>query len=138
MDEYYPGKYSRALFEHSMRRWDYYNGPLPSDWVDTLWRYYAMGLSPGSFFSAVLANNMSDAMANCHPGNRVDSIRALCGWIRERGMHGIAWGDYDTVRSWLRLPQSMRVQHLAGNGLAYPSEAEVCLILEDASVPLPI
>ena len=138
MDEYYPGKYSRALFEHSVQRWDYYNNSLHSDWVDTLWRYYAMGLNPGSFFSAVLANNMMDAMAHCHPGNRLDSIKALCGWIRECGMRGIAWGDYDTVRSWLSLPQSVRVQHLARHNLAYPSEVEVCLILEDAPVPLSI
>lgn len=127
---YVPGKYSRDLFQRTIDCW--LSGRDADGWAETLWNYYSRGLHPGSFVESVLANDMYCAMAHCHPSNNIQSIKMLCGWVRDYGLHGVASGDWSTVHKWTKLNQRTRLDHLVRHGLAYSSEQEVCLVLEDA------
>lgn len=117
-----PGNYSRARFFDSLRKWGV---PVTSDWGDVLWRYYGHGLPPGSFFEGMLANDMSAAMAHCHPGNRIDVIKATMGWLDYSGMWNIAWGNHKTVEAWLRMDQQRRMEYLIRFNLAFDPREEV-------------
>lgn len=122
VDMWVPGNYSRALFFANLRTWGV---PVTVDWGDVLWRYYGHGLPPGSFFEGMLANNMSAAMASCHPGNSIETIKATMAWLENRGMWGAAWGSDKVVESWLRRGQESRMEHLIRNHLALDPKEEM-------------
>ena len=104
---------------------------VPKDYADPMYNYFVHGFSPGSFFTALLANNFADAMSRSHPANSVQGLKALVGWLRATMSNGIAWGSYDIVKSWLNLSETDRREKLELLRLVYPEKDEIVKILKD-------
>lgn len=119
-------KYSRHRFMRTFAEWE-----VPKDYADPMYNYFVHGFSPGSFFTAVLANNFMDAMSRSHPANTIKGLRALVDWLRSTMSHGITWGSYDIVKSWLNLSESERREKLELLCLVYSEKEEIVKILKD-------
>lgn len=65
-------------------------------------RYVLQGLSPGSFFEALLANDMVGAACRSHPSNQWKDIVAIMKWLINMAPKE-SFGSYDKVHAWLRL-----------------------------------
>lgn len=100
------------------------------DYMEPMWGYLVDGFEPGSFFTAVLANNFMDAVRSSHPANTIPALKKLSGWINDY-MPTQAWGSYDQVKSWLALTDHERRTILEQAGLIYTTKKEVMLILQD-------
>ena len=51
------------------------------EWQEVMENYLLRGFEPGSFFTAVLVNDLMGAALHSHPSNRWDDIRNLCKWL---------------------------------------------------------
>ena len=103
------------------------------DYMGPMWGYLVDGFEPGSFFTAVLANNFIDAVRSSHPANTIPALKKLSGWINDY-MPTQAWGSYDQVKAWLALADHERRTTLEQAGLIYTTKKEVMLILQDAQL----
>lgn len=64
---------------------------VPSKLHGGLVRYVARGIRPGSFLSAVLANNLAQAVVRADDETTLDDMRALVRWLHneaETDCHG--------------------------------------------------
>lgn len=118
-------KYSRNLFMETMARWE-----VPQDYADPIYNYLVHGFSPGSFFTAVLANNFMAAVQHSHPGNTIPALKNLVGWI-ESCCPGEAWGDHNTVTAWINQTTEYRRQVLESQELIYPAHEEIVMALKN-------
>jgi hypothetical protein len=89
------------------------------------------GLYPGSFFSALLANDMFRAIGSSHPNNTIMALKNLTGWIRATCGHGIFWGSTKVVQNWIEMSDEQRREKLELLNLIYPEKEEVIMILKD-------
>ena len=103
------------------------------DYMGPMWGYLVDGFEPGSFFTAVLANNFMDAVRSSHPANTIPALKKLSGWINDY-MPTQAWGSYDQVKAWIALTDHERRTILEQAGLIYTTKKEVMLILQDAQL----
>lgn len=94
------------------------------DFYDPVYNYLVYGLEPGRFFTAVLANDLLSAMAQCHSANTVAALKALAGWIRD-SLPAVAYGSYERVELWSNMSDEERRYHLALAGLIYTESEEV-------------
>ncbi len=120
------GKYSKNRFLRVANSW-----AVPRDYVDPIYNYLIHGLEPGSFFSAVLANDFFSAMSHSHPGNSVLALKNLTNWIYHMGGYKIFWGNQTTVKNWLKMKESTRREKLEQLGIIFPEQEEIVLILKD-------
>jgi len=120
------GKYSNNRFLRVANSWD-----VPRDYVDPIYNYLIHGLEPGSFFSAVLANDFFSAMSHSHPGNSVLALKNLSNWIYHMGGYKIFWGSQTAVERWLKMTESARREKLEQLGLVLTEQDEIVLILKD-------
>jgi hypothetical protein len=88
------------------------------DWKDTVENYLYNGYTPGSFFTAVFANDLVGAASRSHPSNTWRSIQDLCKWMANSRLSE-AFGSYEKVNKWLKLSAEKRHQALADAGLLY-------------------
>lgn len=67
--------------------------------IDTLIRYVVKGIPPGGFMSAVLANDLFDAVGRAD----TDSMFELSAIVKMiwNDCPGSCWGDRDAVREWI-------------------------------------
>lgn len=117
-------KYSKHKFDQSLKLWR-----VASDFGDPMYNYLVYGFSPGSFFTAVLANDFYDAMAHSHPVNSVTDLKALVGWMRDC-MPKEAYGSYHLVEEWLKLTDQQRRTVLEKNNLIYTAKQETWLAVK--------
>jgi len=103
------------------------------DYMGPMYEYLINGFEPGSFFTAVLANNFMDAVRSSHPANTIPALKKLAGWITEH-MPKQAWGSYNQVKSWLALADHERRAILEECRLIYTTKQEVMLILKGMPV----
>jgi len=90
--------------------WDTFEScPVPSEWQMELYNYIIMGLQPGSFFTAVLSNDLMRAAGSSHVLNDWLDIMALCQWIYHEAPT-CAWGDQSNVENWLALTKEQRTK----------------------------
>lgn len=111
---------------------------VPKDYADPLYNYLVHGWQPGSFWTAVLANDFSRAIQSSHPGNTVPALKAAVGWLNDTLEHGVAWGDYHAVDHWLQMTPPHRRSVLETNHLVYTEKDELILILKDTPTHEPI
>lgn len=104
---------------------------VDDDYAQPMYNYLVHGFSPGSFFSAVLANDFYRAMAHSHPANSIPALKKLSGWMMDQ-MPREAWGDHDTVNRWLKATPEYRRLVLEDGGLVYTPEQETFVILKEA------
>jgi hypothetical protein len=109
------------------------NWSVPKDFADPMYNYLIYGYEPGSFFTAVLANDFVRAVQCSHPGNTIQALKYLAGWIVGE-MPGEARGDYETVDQWCRLSADMRRNILENKQIIYTKEEEMMLILSGEHV----
>ena len=111
---------------------------VSKEYVDPLYNYLVHGFQPGSFWTAVLANDFSRAILASHPSNTVEALKAAVGWLNDTLEHGVAWGDYHAVEHWLQMTPEERRLVLESNHLVYTGQEEVILILKDTPTQEPI
>jgi hypothetical protein len=118
--------HSRNRFMDTFVHWE-----VPRDFADPLYNYLVHGFQPGSFWTAILANDFARAIQCSHPGNTVPALKAAVGWLNDTLEHGVAWGTPDAVEHWLQMTPAERRSVLESNHLVYTGEEEVLLILKD-------
>ena len=118
-------EHSRNLLLHTFSLWD-----VKQEYRGHVYGYLVDGWPPGSFYTAVFANDFANAMARSHPSNRVDELKSLAGWINEH-MPEQACGSYDAVEKWLGMSDDDRRTALERAKLIYNTKTEVWLILKN-------
>lgn len=118
-------RYSRARIMQGAVDWQ-----VPKDFFDPIYNYMVHGYEPGSFFSAVLANDFFRAMQSSHPGNTIPALKNLTGWIRSTMGYGIFWGSEEVVQNWLKMSGEQRREKLELLRLVIPEKDEIVMILK--------
>ena len=124
--------YSRNRLYETFSKWD-----VPRDFADPMYNYLVYGYQPGSFFTYVLANNFAKAILSSHPGNTIEALKHLVGWMRDT-LPEITWGNYDKVDAWCDMPWAMRRPILEKHRLVYTEKEEVMLILKEEFTVAPV
>lgn len=116
-------QYSRVRIMESAAQWS-----VPQDFFDPLFNYLVHGFEPGSFWTAVLANDFFRAVQSSHPSNSIPHLKYTTGWIRDR-FPVLSYGNYSVVKGWLELGATDRRLHLEDQRLIYTEQEEVELAL---------
>jgi hypothetical protein len=111
---------------------------VPKEFADPVFNYFVHGFSPGSFFTALLANDFVGAMCRSHPANTVEGLKMLSIWLQNSGLKTQAWGDYDTVDRWLRMDEGLRRALLEHAELIYSQEQEIMMTLKGEKTHAPL
>ena len=61
--------------------------------------YFKQGFAPGSFCTAVLANDLNAAAHRADPWNRAN-LADIARWVQHNAPRG-SWGSYEAVEGWL-------------------------------------
>jgi hypothetical protein len=117
-------KFSRDRMMLTATRWS-----VPRDYFDPLYNYLVYGFEPGSFWSAVLANDFMRAVQHSHPGNNIPALKSTVGWIRDNFPEE-AYGDSDKVILWQDLESVQRRQILESKDMIYTEQEEIMLALQ--------
>ena len=125
--------YSVNRFNSSFAEWN-----VEREFATPIFNYFVHGFEPGGFFTALLANDFVGAMTRSHPANTVESIKALCKWLINQNLKGVAWGDYKTVDKWLDLDVAVRRAVLEQSGLIYPEDQEIWMTLKGEKTQAPV
>ena len=118
-------EHSQNRLLHSFSRWE-----VPQEYSQHVYDYLVNGFDPGSFYTAVFANDFMSAVIRSHPGNRIDTLKGLAGWIYNT-MPNAAWGSYDRVQTWLKMSDEQRRTVLEQAELIYTTKDEMWLVLKN-------
>jgi hypothetical protein len=118
-------KYSRNRFLDTLVTWH-----VPKEYADPIYNYLVHGFEPGSFFTSVFANDFMAAMRRSHPGNTVEALKAMVGWI-QNSCPREAWGSYKQVHAWIDLDAKQRRVILQDYRLVYSEQEEIMLALKN-------
>ena len=113
-------------------KWD-----VPQDFADPMYNYLVHGYSPGSCFTAVLANDFLNAVTRSHPANTIEAFKHLAGWIRDT-VPAEARGSYAAVDHWTRLDANVRREVLESAGLVLTADREMWLTLKGEPTTVPV
>jgi hypothetical protein len=116
--------YSRNKFRATFVHWS-----VPADFAEPFYNYLVHGFSPGSCFTAVLANDFMSAMSRSHPANTVEAFKALVGWMRD-SMPEEAYGSYEKVKAWCGINPEQRRIILEHKNLIFTAKEETWLALK--------
>ena len=116
--------YSRNKFRATFAHWK-----VPSDFAEPFYNYLVHGFSPGSCFTAVLANDFMSVMSRSHPANTVEAFKALVGWMRD-SMPEEAYGSYEKIKCWSGMNPEQRRIILEHNNLIFTAKEETWLALK--------
>ena len=94
------------------------------DYFDPLYNYLVHGYEPGSFWSAVLANDFWRAIQSSHPSNDIPALKNVVGWIRD-SWPAAAYGDYSTLQTWTASSGQERRLYLEQCHLIYTEQEEI-------------
>jgi hypothetical protein len=111
---------------------------VDKDYADPIYNYLVHGYGPGSFFTALLANDFMGAVSRSHPGNTIPALKHLVTWIVNELPQGITHGSYETVAKWLEKSNEERRVVLEQQRLIYTEQDEIVRILkgEEAVEPM--
>lgn len=126
-------EYSVNRFYKSFAEWN-----VQKEFADPIFNYFVHGYGPGSFFTALLANDAVGALCRSHPANTVEALKALCNWLENSRLRHRAWGDYDTVDRWLRMDEGLRRAILEHAELIYSEEKEIWMTLKGEKTHTPM
>jgi hypothetical protein len=126
-------KYSRNHILRLAKDWD-----VGREYLDPIYNYLVHGFEPGSFYSALLANDFFKAMLHSHPSNSALSLKNLTNWIRSTMGFGIFWGSEDVVKKWLSMTDIERRGQLERLNLIYSEKEEILMILKDQRTDEPV
>ena len=117
-------KFSRDRMMLTATRWS-----VPRDYFDPLYNYLVYGFEPGSFWSAVLANDFMRAVQHSHPSNDIPALKHTVGWICDNFPEE-AYGDCDRVILWQDLESVQRRRILESKDMIYTEQEEIMLALQ--------
>jgi hypothetical protein len=118
-------EHSKNKLKKTMTHWR-----VDTEYGEPMFNYLVYGFSPGSFFTAVLANDFMTAMARSHPANTIPALKNLVGWIRD-SMPREAWGSDEAVDYWLGLTVEERRAVLEAHKLILTPKEETWASLND-------
>ncbi len=109
------------------------------EYFDPLYNYLIYGFEPGSFWTAVLANDFMRAVQCSHPANTMDALKNTVGWIRDTFPQG-SYGDRRSVTYWVKMDPAERRLTLEHHRILLTEQEEVMAILkgEHARTPEPV
>ena len=117
--------YSKNKLMQTFADWD-----VPKDFAQPFYNYLVYGFSPGSCFTAVLANDFASAISRSHPLNTIEAYKALVGWIRDT-VPEEGYGSYEKVKAWGGINDEQRRIILEHYGLIFTNKEEVWKVLKD-------
>lgn len=126
------GEHSKARLLNTFAHWS-----VAKDYADPMYNYLVFGFSPGSFFTALLANDFAGAIQHSHPANSIPALKNLMGWLADTAPR-FSYGDYDTVNAWLSMEEEHRYIALLDKRLIYSKEDELMLTLKGERAQEPI
>ncbi len=106
------------------------------EYFDPIYNYLVLGYDPGSFFTALLANDAMGAIQRSHPGNKIPNLKNLVGWIQDRAPRE-SFGDYKKVYAWTKLPAEDRRKILEDRRFLLDEKTEVMMVLDGRSDKIP-
>lgn len=118
---------SKKKFQATFEHWH-----VTSDYSDPIFNYLVYGWNPGSFFTAVLANDFRRAVQSSHPGNTIPALKNLSGWMGDH-MPKKAWGSWEAVQAWEAMPEAERRELLEYRGLIYTAKEETWHTLKESA-----
>lgn len=116
-------QYSVKRIQESAAVWQ-----VDVEYRDALINYLVHGFQPGSFWSAVLANDFKRAIQSSHPANTIPALKAATGWIWD-SFPAVSRGSPETVNRWLAMTAAERRSHLELCGLIHTEKEEVEMVL---------
>ena len=117
-------KFSRDRMMLSATRWT-----VPRDFFDPLYNYLVHGFEPGSFWSAVLANDFMRAVQHSHPSNDISALKNTVGWIQD-SFPEQSYGNRFIVGDWVNRSGHERSQILESARMVYTEQEEVMMALQ--------
>jgi hypothetical protein len=111
---------------------------VSKEYADPLYNYLVHGFHPGSFWTAVLANDFMAAIANSHPANTVPALKKVGTWLNDCLPRGTAWGSYEAFKQWLALSSQERRATLENLRLIHTGPDEIILLLKETPTAEPI
>jgi hypothetical protein len=117
-------KFSKDRILLSASHWS-----VPRDYFDPLFNYLVHGFEPGSFWTAVLANDFMNAVQHSHPSNSIEALKRAVGWIRD-SFPEESYGDHKTVKAWIELDGHQRRMHLEAAHMIYTEQQEIMAALK--------
>jgi hypothetical protein len=124
--------YSRNRILETFKHWS-----VDKEFADPMYNYLVYGFSPGSCFTAVLANDFLSTVAHSHPSNTIEAFKHLAGWIRDT-VPAQARGSYAAVDHWIRLTGPVRREVLESAGLVLSADQEMWATLKDVPTTEPV
>ena len=126
-------KFSRNRMMLSATRWT-----VPRDYFDPLYNYLVHGYEPGSFWTAVLANDFMRAVQSSHPSNDITALKHTVGWIRD-SFPQESYGNIFIVEDWVNRSGHDRRQILESARMIYTEQEEIMLGLKGEQIaPEPV
>ncbi len=95
--------------------------PVNDEWKQELYNYFINGWQPGSFHSALLANDLAGAVHSSHIGNQWNWIQSFVKWNTANAPGG-STGGYENIVSWLALSNDERNKLLIDKGWLLSNE----------------
>ena len=117
-------KFSRDRMMVNATRWT-----VPRDFFDPLYNYLVHGFEPGSFWSAVLANDFMRAVQHSHPSNDIPALKHAVGWIQETFPEG-SYGDRRSVKYWINMDPLERRLTLEHHRILMTEQQEIMAALK--------
>jgi hypothetical protein len=117
-------KFSRDRMMVTATRWT-----VPRDFFEPLHNYLVYGFAPGSFWSAVLANDFMRAVQHSHPSNDISALKNTVGWILN-SFPEQSYGDHDRVILWQDLEAIQRRRILESKDMIYTEQEEIMMALQ--------
>jgi hypothetical protein len=118
-------KFSVDRMKLSASRWT-----VPREYFDGLCNYLVHGFEPGSFWSAVLANDFMRAVQCSHPSNDITALKHTVGWIRD-SFPQESYGNIHIVEDWVNRSAYDRRRILESAHLIYSEQEEIMKCLRD-------
>jgi hypothetical protein len=117
-------KFSRDRMMVTASRWT-----VPRDYFEPLYNYLVHGFQPGSFWSAVLANDFMRAVQHSHPSNDISALKNTVGWILN-SFPVESYGNRFIVGDWVNRSGHERRQILESARMVYTEQEEVMMALQ--------
>ena len=122
------GPYSKDKIYSSLAEWG-----VTGDYQHPIFLYLVQGFEPGSFFTALFANDAIDMLCRSHPANTITSLSSIAKWIRH-SMPDEAYGSYVAVDNWIKLSDTNRVAILVRDGLIFDGKTETMMALKGVDI----
>ena len=107
------------------------------EYFDPLYNYLVYGFEPGSFWTAVLANDFMTAVQHSHPSNSIPHLKHAVGWIQDTFPEG-SYGDGRSVKYWVNMDPLGRRLTLEHHRILLTEQEEIMAALKGVQSQEPV